>query len=57
MKTIEIHSIDLSTSLPLQYAEKGIHADFPSPAQDYLEQTLDLNKEIVKHPARHSMVV
>lgn len=51
MKTLEIHSIDLSTSLPLPYAEGGIRAGFPSPAQDYMELAIDLNKEIVKHPA------
>ena len=51
MKTIKIHTIDLSTSLPLQYADEGIRAGFPSPAQDYMEQAIDLNKEIVKHPA------
>lgn len=52
MKTnLEIHSIDVSTSLPLQYADEGIQAGFPSPAQDYMEQAIDLNKEIVKNPA------
>lgn len=51
MKNLEIHSIDISTSLPLQYADEGIRAGFPSPAQDYMEQAIDLNKEIVKHPA------
>ncbi|WP_300701331.1 translesion error-prone DNA polymerase V autoproteolytic subunit [Bacteroides sp.] len=51
MKTIEIHNIDLSTSLPLQYADEGIRAGFPSPAQDYMEQAIDLNKELIRHPA------
>ena len=51
MKNLEIHSIDISTSLPLQYADEGIRAGFPSPAQDHMEQAIDLNKEIVKHPA------
>lgn len=37
MKNLEIHSIDISTSLPLQYADEGIRAGFPSPAQDYME--------------------
>lgn len=50
-KHIEIHKIDITSSLPLQYADEGIKAGFPSPAQDYLEQAIDLNKEIVKHPA------
>ncbi len=28
-----------------------VSAGFPSPAQDYIEQTLDLNKLCIKHPA------
>lgn len=48
---VEIHNIDISSTLSLQYADEGIRAGFPSPAQDYMEQAIDLNKEIVKHPA------
>lgn len=32
-------------------AQSGIHAGFPSPATDYMTQTIDLNKELVRHPA------
>ena len=32
-------------------AQDGIHAGFPSPANDYMTQAIDLNKELVKHPA------
>ena len=42
---------DLSTELPLMYADGGIPAGFPSPAQDYVDGTLDLNRELVEHPA------
>lgn len=32
-------------------ATEGIHAGFPSPAQGYMEHCIDLNKELVRHPA------
>jgi DNA polymerase V len=36
-------------SLPL--ASSAISAGFPSPADDHIEQALDLNEHLVKHPA------
>lgn len=44
-----IYSADLSSELALPFAE-SIHAGFPSPAEDYLELAIDLNKELVKNP-------
>ncbi len=38
-----------SCSLPLAVA--SVSAGFPSPADDYLEGTLDLNQHLIKHPA------
>ena len=29
----------------------SVHAGFPSPAQDYMNSFIDLNKELVRHPA------
>lgn len=50
-KTIEIYKTDTAQSTPLPYANEGIHAGFPSPAQDYMDATIDLNRELIKNPA------
>lgn len=48
---VDIAPADVSSSLRLPYADQGIQAGFPSPAQDYINESIDLNREIVKHPA------
>lgn len=40
-----------SAEMALPYADEGIRAGFPSPAQDYMTERIDLNKELVRHPA------
>jgi DNA polymerase V len=42
---------DFSSHMPLPFADGGVRAGFPSPAQDYVDRTLDLNKELIEHPA------
>ncbi|MCQ2236517.1 MAG: translesion error-prone DNA polymerase V autoproteolytic subunit [Bacteroidales bacterium] len=51
MDKIEIYKPDESTEYDLPYADGGIHAGFPSPAQDYMCKSLDLNKLIIRHPS------
>lgn len=48
---LEIYGADLSSELELEYADAGIQAGFPSPAQDYVGETIDLNKDLIQHPA------
>lgn len=48
---IKILIPDLNTHISLPYADAGIQAGFPSPAQDYITESIDLNREIVTHPA------
>lgn len=51
MKEIEIYSGSFETILDLPFADDGVRAGFPSPAQDYMDKTLDFNKELIEHPA------
>ena len=46
-----ITGTDLSSSMPLPYADDGIKAGFTSPAQGLPSESIDLNREIVAHPA------
>lgn len=48
---IEIFKAETATELHLPIADEGIKAGFPSPAQDFMDLAIDLNKELVKHPA------
>ncbi len=48
---LEIFQPDFSTELPLQYADGGIRAGFPEPAQDVITECIDLNKDLIRHPA------
>ena len=48
---LTIYGADRSTGLALPYADEGVRAGFPSPAQDYMTDSIDLNKELVLHPA------
>ena len=48
---LDFYTADYSTELALPLADTGISAGFPSPAEDYEEVTLDLNKALIKHPA------
>lgn len=48
---LELFSADLDSELELQYSQEGVRAGFPSPAQDYTTEAIDLNKELVLHPS------
>jgi DNA polymerase V len=48
---VKIYSADNGSEMRLPLAEGGISAGFPSPAQDYLDISLDLNKELIDNPS------
>ncbi len=41
---------DTRTALSLHFADEGVPAGFPSPAQDFMEQALDFNRDMIKNP-------
>ena len=49
--TLDIFSANTDTSLHLPYIPSGISAGFPSPADDFLDLSIDLNQELIKHPS------
>jgi DNA polymerase V len=48
---IDIFSADTETVLELPFVDDGISAGFPSPALDFIDIYIDLNKHLVKHPS------
>lgn len=49
--TLDIYSSLTETELSLPLVSEGISAGFPSPAQDFVDLSIDLNKYLVKHPS------
>jgi DNA polymerase V len=50
MSAIFIANADNTPSLAIPFFSSKIQAGFPSPAQDYIERTLDLNELCIRHP-------
>ena len=48
MGNIKIHKGSFDTKLELEHA--SVVAGFPSPAEDYVHDTLDFNRDYIRHP-------
>lgn len=51
MHITAIKKLEIKTSLPLPLYLVRAAAGFPSPAEDFLDQSLDLNEYIIKNPS------
>ncbi len=49
-ESLKIYCPGTDTSSEIPLAESTVHAGFPSPADDFLEGSLDLNSLVIKHP-------
>ena len=47
--TLKFYFPDYSSKLELPFFDVGISAGFPSPADDFIELTIDLNKQFIKN--------
>ena len=47
----DIFHFENHTSLPRPLLGNEVPAGFPSPAQDYIEEHLDLNEHLISHPS------
>lgn len=50
-KSLSLFNVLAETDLVLPVAQSSISAGFPSPATDFIESGIDLNKELIKHQA------
>ena len=50
-KSLDIFSSSTEIALELPIIDEGISAGFPSPAQDFVDISIDLNKELIKNPS------
>ena len=48
---LEFFTADTSCIMPLPFVGTGISAGFPSPAEEYIDLSLDLNRELVTNPS------
>lgn len=48
---LTFYKADVSTSVQLPFVVEGISAGFPSPADDFLDINIDLNKHLIKNPS------
>ncbi len=48
---LDIYSADTETELSLPLLPTSISAGFPSPAMDFVDLSIDLNKQLIKHPS------
>jgi DNA polymerase V len=51
LKVVEVLGFEKHSKLPLPLYLAAVPAGFPSPADDYIDRSLDLNEHLIDHPA------
>lgn len=50
-QAIDMFLPNFKSTVALPIVDQGISAGFPSPADDFLDVSIDLNQELIKHPS------
>lgn len=48
---LKIYKIEESHGVNIPLVDSSVHAGFPSPAQDYIQDKLDINSIVISHPS------
>lgn len=56
MIVTEIYSLSAGVACPIPLFSEPVEAGFPSPADDYIDCTIDLNEHLIKNPPATFMV-
>ena len=51
--TLTIRRPNFATPLTRPLLAWPVKSGFPSPAEDYVEKQIDLNRHLIRHPAKH----
>lgn len=49
--SLSIYRVSMEQEMALHLTETGISAGFPSPAQDFMDLSIDLNRELIRNPS------
>ena len=50
MAKLQFFKAEMQDGQDFPFADEGVRAGFPSPAQDYMDSSIDLNQALVTHP-------
>lgn len=57
MQSVKVYSVEIGADMILPYFEQGVKAGFPSPAEDYRAESINLTKLLIRNPASTEIAI